>query len=183
MNVPDEKQESVQRNVEYTQPDANTLDIRLNPAATLEKVEELIRGGGWEISEENGQFVKRFVYTCIEEYKLSEGAIRSILRCMNMAINSHTIQGNMDEGRLDRMLYRQNISLADRFIKHLREWNITGRDADELIDDMMTMVEFVWSRTLEDKERWYNAQGIKTVEKIGTGTHNTRSERKGFFGG
>lgn len=183
MSEEQKKEEAVHRTADYTQPDASTLSIRLDPTAVLTKTEELIRGGYWQYEEQDGQYIRTFVRDCIVEYKLSEAAIRSILRMLNMAINPHTIQANIDEQSYDRLMKEINISLADRFMSHVVEWGVSGKDADSLIDDLMFMVSLILTRPKEDLERKHNNEGIKTFERLGSSDNRIKTGNKTVFGG
>lgn len=78
-------------------------------------------------------------------------------------VNPHTMQGNKTREELNVTLRQLRLTLAASMASNYKEWKLDPDDRELLMESIMTMIELVLSRTIDNLER---ESHNPTIEKL-----------------
>lgn len=163
-----------------SQQDPNTFRQRNDPKDLLYRFKlQLLNAyeAEEEVTDENTGKVKRVVK--VKKRKDGKGkplparvnkqGVEDIISYMEKLVNSHTVQGNIDDMNEFRTKMRHiSHDVTIHFIAKRRDWGASLTDIDMLMASAVNLIDIFLSRTLFNKEREGYGEGFteKTVREI-----------------
>lgn len=155
----------------------SVLQTRLNTDPVLDKIENFLKGSvtyyktrqDGEVEAQEAGKGKR---------KCNKEGVQAIMSRVSQAVNSQTVQGNLDKNHYDEIIYDMRLSLTKVVMKNLYNWKVVEAEFDNIIDGLMDIIEIFLSRCIDNKERDSYTDTIRHVENSKLVKGN-----EGFFSG
>jgi len=138
--------------------DNNTFKQRNDPDKLLERLKLRLMNAYLikEIKQVNGvdKEVEVLKFKKSTKPKANKQGIEEIISYMEKFINSHTVQGNINDltEYRNRMQYISN-DITMHFLAKRSDWGVSINDVDELISTTINLIDLFLTRTLFNEER------------------------------
>lgn len=141
---------------EHTAPimhDADYIRLRLDTQKLHTDILNYLQGTTTVLKyDENvGTYVENVISSGVP--LANQQGIQAILSFVVSVINTHTIQGNFQRNDYIKILKVAELQFAEWLALNYDDWGINPNNRDHIIDTIMTMVQLVLSRTVDNKER------------------------------
>lgn len=139
------------------------LEIRLQTADILNKIELYLRGKRQKESYEDGKtIIEDIVYGAPMANELG---IQSIMSFLELLLNPHTVQGNFKtESHFNGYIQEVHEGLIQNIIINRDKWDITINQVSCIVDGIMNFVQPFYTRLLDNKERESYTDTLRSVE-------------------
>jgi hypothetical protein len=153
---------------------SDALRIRLDVSQLLQDIERDLRGEIIIITQDDSGNVSTKRQK-VGKKKANDSGIQVIMKFLKSLVNTAGIQGNLTPEAYETFLCNKHLEFSKRLWVNLYEYEIDYRDFDGIIEDCMSLVELVVSRTINNLERDSYNQTIKHSETA------TVEQKRGIF--
>lgn len=167
-----------QNNYQATNGSDNTIQFRLNPENTLQRIEEQLRGGRYYqyIDPQTNTIKDKFQKT--GDRLLNDTGVQSVMRRLRALINPTTVQGKLTAVQINNMMNHFHKRLVSDLVLGWNDYDIrSANDAKNIVDSCRNFAELFLTRTEDGFATESLNQTISHKEVI-----NTEKPRTSFTG-
>lgn len=142
-------------NYNYTNQNAvqNTtfMEMRLSTEKILQKIEYFLSAKRKVLVQEGEVFTEK--YESFGEPLANKEGINNLLHIVGLRIDSHVVQGNLEDDHYWEFIARARNELKDEVVTNCYDWGIDDNKIELVVDTIMAFIEPFMSRTIDNKER------------------------------
>lgn len=109
----------------------------------------------------------------------NKSGVYAIVNMVNMKVNNHNFQGNIDRDQYNHYLELCRKELCEQIILNCYEWGIEDSKINYIVDNIMSLITIAMTRPIMNKERESFNNQFNTREVVNSGKKGLSS----FTGG
>lgn len=140
----------------------SSLRLRLDTDKLLMGIETDLRGEIIQVVEVRGEY--KTIRTPVGQKKCNDRGVQDVMKFLRSSINPSSTQGNLKNEVYEKYLFYKRIELTKMMFVNFPDYDMTEEDMISIINDCMSLIELVVSRTIDNKERESYQQTVKHTE-------------------